>query len=67
MGKDPFSGYPRKVELPIYAVAATAFSFPMVMKTAIELDLLDIIAKAGPGGSLSASQLAAQIPKGQQP
>ncbi|GJU49801.1 caffeic acid 3-O-methyltransferase [Tanacetum coccineum] len=31
---------------------ATTFSFPMVMKTEIELDLLDIIAKAGPGSSL---------------
>ncbi|GKB02104.1 caffeic acid 3-O-methyltransferase, partial [Tanacetum coccineum] len=46
---------------------ATAFSFPMVMKTEIELDLLDIIAKADPGSSLSASKLVAQVPKVNNP
>nr|GEW88582.1 caffeic acid 3-O-methyltransferase [Tanacetum cinerariifolium] len=33
----------------------------MVLKAAIELDLLEIIAKKGPDGSFSASELAAQI------
>ncbi|GJZ95295.1 caffeic acid 3-O-methyltransferase [Tanacetum coccineum] len=42
---------------------ATAFSFPMVMKTEIELDLLDIIAKADPGSSLSASQVSGSGPE----
>lgn len=41
---------------------ATASVLPMVLKTAIELDLLEIIAKAGPGGLLSSLELAAQLP-----
>ncbi|GKD68403.1 caffeic acid 3-O-methyltransferase [Tanacetum coccineum] len=40
---------------------ATAFVLPTVVKTAIELDLLESIAKAGPGGLLSASELVAQL------
>ncbi|KAK1559848.1 hypothetical protein Q3G72_019060 [Acer saccharum] len=35
---------------------------PMAMKTAIELDVFDIIAKAGPGAKLSALEIATQIP-----
>ncbi|XP_073127881.1 caffeic acid 3-O-methyltransferase-like [Henckelia pumila] len=35
---------------------------PMVLKAAIELDLLEIIRKAGPNASLSASELASQLP-----
>ncbi|KAM0043342.1 Caffeic acid 3-O-methyltransferase [Helianthus debilis subsp. tardiflorus] len=42
---------------------ASASILPMVLKTAIELDLLETIAKAGPGGSLSSSELVAQLPK----
>nr|GEY77022.1 caffeic acid 3-O-methyltransferase [Tanacetum cinerariifolium] len=40
---------------------ATACTFPMVLKAAIELDLLEIIAKKGPDGSCSASELADQV------
>ncbi|GJW90403.1 caffeic acid 3-O-methyltransferase [Tanacetum coccineum] len=40
---------------------ATACTLPMVWKAAIELDLLDIIAKHGPDGSCSASELADQL------
>lgn len=41
-----------------------AFSslLPMVMKAAVELRVLDIIAKAGPGAQLSPSQIASQLP-----
>lgn len=35
---------------------------PMVMKAAVELRVLDIIAKAGPGAQLSPSQVASQLP-----
>nr|BAO31651.1 O-methyltransferase [Sesamum radiatum] len=40
---------------------ATASVLPMVLKSAIELDLLELIKKAGPGASASPSQLAAQL------
>nr|WJH18563.1 O-methyltransferase COMT1 [Artemisia annua] len=46
---------------------ATASVLPMVVKTAIELDLLETIAKAGPGGLLSASELVAQLPNVKNP
>ncbi|GKC00887.1 caffeic acid 3-O-methyltransferase [Tanacetum coccineum] len=46
---------------------ATASVLPMVVKTAIELDLLETIAKAGPGGLLSASELVAQLPNVSNP
>ncbi|XP_075503018.1 caffeic acid 3-O-methyltransferase-like isoform X1 [Primulina tabacum] len=36
--------------------------FPMVLKAAIELDLLEIIREAGPNASLSASEVASQLP-----
>nr|QLI49055.1 O-methyltransferase 3 [Gloriosa superba] len=35
---------------------------PMVLKAAIELDVLEIIARAGPGAHLSATEIASQIP-----
>ncbi|KAH7850499.1 hypothetical protein Vadar_033962 [Vaccinium darrowii] len=35
---------------------------PMVMKAAVELQVLDIIAKAGPGAQLSPSQIASRLP-----
>ncbi|PON83689.1 O-methyltransferase COMT-type [Trema orientale] len=41
---------------------ASASVLPMVLKTAIELDLLEIIAKAGPGAYLSPSDIASQLP-----
>nr|GEV61191.1 caffeic acid 3-O-methyltransferase [Tanacetum cinerariifolium] len=40
---------------------ATACTLPMVLKASIELDLLDIIAKHGPNGSCSASELVDQL------
>ncbi|KAM0043337.1 putative caffeate O-methyltransferase [Helianthus debilis subsp. tardiflorus] len=46
---------------------ASASVLPMVLKTAIELDLLETIAKAGPGCSLSSSELVAQLPKVNNP
>ncbi|GJU43593.1 reverse transcriptase domain-containing protein [Tanacetum coccineum] len=46
---------------------ATASVLPMVVKTAIELDLLETIAKAGPGGLLSASEIVAQLPNVSNP
>nr|GEW01685.1 caffeic acid 3-O-methyltransferase [Tanacetum cinerariifolium] len=42
---------------------ASASVLPMVLKSAIELDLLEIIAKAGPGAYVSPAELAAQLPK----
>ncbi|GJU45037.1 caffeic acid 3-O-methyltransferase [Tanacetum coccineum] len=51
-----------EVESILYAAQlATACTLPMVLKAAIELDLLEIIAKEGPDGSCSASELAAQV------
>ncbi|KAL5539569.1 hypothetical protein UlMin_045722 [Ulmus minor] len=41
---------------------ASASVLPMVLKAAIELDLLEIIAKAGPGSFLSPTDIAAQLP-----
>ncbi|KAA8520801.1 hypothetical protein F0562_014927 [Nyssa sinensis] len=35
---------------------------PMVMQAAVELDLLEFIAKAGPGAQLSPSEIASQMP-----
>nr|BAO31650.1 O-methyltransferase [Sesamum indicum] len=47
----------------LYAMElASASALPMVLKSAIELDLLELIKKAGPGASVSPSQLAAQLP-----
>ncbi|XP_057479512.1 caffeic acid 3-O-methyltransferase-like [Actinidia eriantha] len=40
---------------------ASASVLPMVLKSAIELDLLEIMARAGPGAYLSPLELAAQI------
>ncbi|KAI5432617.1 caffeic acid 3-O-methyltransferase 1 isoform X3 [Lathyrus oleraceus] len=39
-----------------------ASSVPMVLKTALELGIIEIIAKAGPNAYLSSSQIATQIP-----
>lgn len=41
---------------------ASASVLPMVLKAAIELDLLEIMAKAGPGAFLSPKDLTAQLP-----
>ena len=40
---------------------ASASVLPMVLKSAIELDLLEIIAKAGPGAHVSPAEVAAQL------
>ncbi|KAI5432619.1 caffeic acid 3-O-methyltransferase 1 [Lathyrus oleraceus] len=39
-----------------------ASSVPMVLKTALELGIIEIIAKSGPNAYLSSSQIASQIP-----
>nr|Q6T1F5.1 RecName: Full=Caffeic acid 3-O-methyltransferase; Short=CAOMT; Short=COMT; AltName: Full=S-adenosysl-L-methionine:caffeic acid 3-O-methyltransferase [Ammi majus]AAR24097.1 caffeic acid O-methyltransferase [Ammi majus] len=44
---------------------ASASVLPMVLKSAIELNLLESIAKAGPGAYVSPSQLAAALPSSQ--
>ncbi|PIN13651.1 Caffeate O-methyltransferase [Handroanthus impetiginosus] len=41
---------------------ATGLALPMVLKTAVELDLLELIKKAGPEASASASELVAHLP-----
>lgn len=41
---------------------ARVSALPMALKVAIELDLLEIIAKAGPGAQLSAIQIGSQLP-----
>ncbi|KAL3640804.1 Caffeic acid 3-O-methyltransferase [Castilleja foliolosa] len=41
---------------------ATAIVFPSALQSAIELDLLELIKKAGPGALVSPADLAAQIP-----
>nr|AMY61252.1 caffeic acid-O-methyltransferase [Ligusticum sinense] len=41
---------------------ATASVLPMVLKAAIELDLLEIIAKAGPGAYVTPNELASILP-----
>ncbi|XP_050237151.1 caffeic acid 3-O-methyltransferase-like [Mercurialis annua] len=41
---------------------ASASVLPMVLKSAIELDLLEIMAKAGPSALLSPADLASQLP-----
>lgn len=46
---------------------ASASVLPMVLKSAVELDLLETIAKAGPGAYVSPAELAAQLPKVENP
>ncbi|KAL5859431.1 hypothetical protein ACOSQ4_000727 [Xanthoceras sorbifolium] len=41
---------------------ATSVVLPMAMRTAVELDVFEIIGKAGPGAKLSALEIATQIP-----
>ncbi|PNX76249.1 caffeic acid 3-O-methyltransferase-like protein [Trifolium pratense] len=40
---------------------AGASSVPMVLKSALDLGIIEIIAKAGPNAYLSSSQIASQI------
>ncbi|KAJ4966224.1 hypothetical protein NE237_018073 [Protea cynaroides] len=47
----------------LYAMQLASFSvLPMVLKSAIELDLLEIIAKAGTGAQVSPSEIALHMP-----
>jgi len=46
---------------------AGASAVPMVLKSALELGILETIAKAGPGTFLSPSQIASQIPNIKNP
>ncbi|KAL0002411.1 hypothetical protein SO802_016192 [Lithocarpus litseifolius] len=41
---------------------STSIVLPMVLHSAIELGVFDILAKAGPGAKLSPSQIVAQMP-----
>nr|BAO79385.1 hypothetical plant O-methyltransferase [Anthriscus sylvestris] len=41
---------------------ATVTVVPMILKSAIELDILNIISKAGPGNYLTPSELASKLP-----
>ncbi|KAJ0007669.1 hypothetical protein Pint_29899 [Pistacia integerrima] len=43
-------------------VFSNSIVFPMVLNTAIELDLFSIIAKEGPGARVSASEIASRLP-----
>ncbi|KAJ7965232.1 Caffeic acid O-methyltransferase [Quillaja saponaria] len=50
-------------EAAVFAMQLTSASvLPMVLKSAIELDLLEIIVKAGPGAYLSPSDIASKLP-----
>ncbi|XP_042515055.1 caffeic acid 3-O-methyltransferase-like [Macadamia integrifolia] len=47
----------------LYAMQLASFSvLPMVLKSAIDLDLLEIIAKAGAGAQVSPSEIALHLP-----
>ncbi|RWR86242.1 caffeic acid 3-O-methyltransferase 1-like protein [Cinnamomum micranthum f. kanehirae] len=47
----------------LYAMQlASASTLPMALKVAIELDVLEIIAKAGPGAQLSSTHVASHLP-----
>ncbi|XP_058105058.1 caffeic acid 3-O-methyltransferase-like [Magnolia sinica] len=46
---------------------ATASVLPMALKAVIELDVLEIMAKAGPGAHLSPSQIATHLPTHHNP
>jgi len=51
-----------ELEAAMFAMQLVSFSvLPMVMKTAVELDLLETMAKAGPGAYVSPKDLAAQL------
>ncbi|GKV25482.1 hypothetical protein SLEP1_g34919 [Rubroshorea leprosula] len=50
-------------EANLFAMQLTSASvLPMVLKSAIELDLLEIMAKAGPGAFLSPNEIASHLP-----
>ena len=50
-------------EANLFAMQLTSASvLPMVLKSAIELGLLEVIAKAGPGAFMSPKHIASQLP-----
>ncbi|OVA19914.1 O-methyltransferase [Macleaya cordata] len=52
----------------MYAMQLASATVPvMVLKAAVELDLLEIIKKAGPGAQISASEISSQIPNNKNP
>ncbi|KAF6137639.1 hypothetical protein GIB67_030531 [Kingdonia uniflora] len=52
----------------LYAMQLTSLSvLPMVLKTALELDLLEIIAKSGSGAHISPSEIASKLPSNKNP
>nr|AKO60156.1 S-adenosyl-L-methionine:O-methyltransferase [Papaver somniferum] len=52
----------------MYAMQLASATVPvMVLKTAVELDLLEIIKKAGPGAQISSLEISSQIPNNKNP
>ncbi|GAB4840575.1 Caffeic acid 3-O-methyltransferase [Ancistrocladus abbreviatus] len=63
MNPDPVGNSQEEIEACAFAMRLTSGSvLPMVLKAAIELDLLEIIKKGGPGAHLSAAEIAGQLP-----
>uniref|UniRef100_A0A7N0RDX4 Caffeic acid O-methyltransferase n=1 Tax=Kalanchoe fedtschenkoi TaxID=63787 RepID=A0A7N0RDX4_KALFE len=61
--EQPISPAEEEEEASYFAMQLTSFSvLPMILKSAIELDLLEIMAKAGPGALLSAKEIASRLP-----
>ncbi|KAF6137862.1 hypothetical protein GIB67_022005 [Kingdonia uniflora] len=51
-----------------YAMQLASISvLPMVLKSTIELDVLEIIAKSGPGACISPSEIASKLPTTKNP
>ncbi|KAJ0113218.1 hypothetical protein Patl1_00699 [Pistacia atlantica] len=62
MGSSAIRYDEEKEESFAYAIQlATGSVLPMTLKAAIDLDIFEIIAKAGPGAKLSASEIASQM------
>lgn len=60
---NPMNEVDQEEEACLFAMQlASASVLPMVLKSAIELDLLETIAKAGPGAYVSPSELASHLP-----
>lgn len=52
----------------VYAMhLACSQIFPVVLNAAVELELFDIIAEAGPGAHISAAEIASKLPTGRNP
>ncbi|KAF3624540.1 Caffeic acid 3-O-methyltransferase [Capsicum annuum] len=64
MGSTSHSLTQREHEAFVFAMQlASASVLPMVLKSALELDLLEIMAKAGQGAFISPCELATQLPR----